>query len=81
MSMSHKQKLFIREPTLEDEKIFLSVMQRSRSLHHPWVKSPETSQKFSDYFQRFQQSNQKSFLVCGYSGNIVPSHNQWLPSH
>jgi hypothetical protein len=27
--------------------------------------------EFSDYFQRFQQPNQKSFLVCDHSGDIA----------
>src|SRR3990167_1051597 len=75
MSMSQKQKLFIRESTLADESLFLSAMQCSRSLHHPWVKSPETPQEFSDYFQRFQQPNQKSFLVCDHSGDIAGVFN------
>ncbi|HEX4068969.1 MAG TPA: GNAT family N-acetyltransferase [Candidatus Babeliales bacterium] len=75
MSMSQKQKLFIREPTLEDEKMFLSAMQRSHSLHHPWVKSPQTPQEFSDYLQRFQQQNQKSFLICDHSGDIAGVFN------
>ena len=70
-----KKKLFIREPTLEDEKMFISAMQHSRSLHHPWVKSPETPQEFSDYYQKFQQPNQKSFLVCNHSGNIAGVFN------
>ena len=54
----------IREPMLADKSAFIAAMQRSQSLHHPWVKSPQTPQEFSDYFQRYQQSNQKSFLVC-----------------
>jgi GrpB-like predicted nucleotidyltransferase (UPF0157 family)/RimJ/RimL family protein N-acetyltransferase len=73
--MSQKQKLFIREPTLDDEKMFLSAMQRSRSLHHPWVKAPETPKEFSAYYQRFQQPNQKSFLVCNHFGDITGVFN------
>lgn len=75
MSMPRKQKLFIREPTLEDENLFLPAMQRSHSLHEPWVKAPETPQEFRDYFQRSQQPNQKSFLVCNHSGDIAGVFN------
>src|SRR3990167_1714067 len=67
--------LTIREPTLEDEDAFIVAMQRSQDLHRPWVKPPQTPQEFSDYFQRNQQSNQKSFLVCDLSGNIVGVFN------
>lgn len=64
----------LREPKLEDKTAFLQAMSRSQSFHHPWVKSPQTSQEFDDYFQRLQQPNQKGFLVCERS-NIVGVFN------
>lgn len=67
--------LILREPRLEDEDTFIASMQRSKSLHHPWVKAPETSKEFSDYCQRYQQVNQKSFLVCDQPGNITGVFN------
>ncbi len=68
-------KVFIRKPKIEDKEKFISEMQRSQSLHHPWVKAPTTIQEFDEYFQRCQQSNQKSFLVCNDTGNIVGVFN------
>lgn len=67
--------IIIREPKIEDKEIFLAAMQRSQSLHHPWVKTPLSSQEFDEYFQRFQQPNQKSFFVCDQSDNIVGVFN------
>ena len=67
--------IIIREPTLEDADAFVAAMLRSQSLHYPWVKSPQTLQEFSDYFQRFQQPNQKSYLVCDHSGDIAGVFN------
>src|ERR1700733_5521954 len=64
----------IREPKLEDETSFLAAMHRSLSLHSSWVKSPQTPQEFNDYLKRYQQSNQKSFLVF-YRNNIVGVFN------
>jgi len=29
--------IIIREPKIEDKEVFLAAMQRSQSLHHPWV--------------------------------------------
>ena len=58
--------IIIREPRLEDKDAFIAAMQRSQDLHRPWVKSPQTPQEFGDYFQRYQQQNQKSFLVCDH---------------
>jgi GrpB-like predicted nucleotidyltransferase (UPF0157 family)/RimJ/RimL family protein N-acetyltransferase len=67
--------VFVREPKIEDKEAFISAMQHSQSLHHPWVKPPTTSQEFDEYFQRYQQTNQKSFLVCNEAGNIVGVFN------
>ncbi len=55
--------LFIREPLLTDEALFIAAMNRSQTLHHPWVKAPTSVQEFHSYVQRSQQSNQKCFLL------------------
>lgn len=67
--------VFIREPKLEDNEPFISAMQHSQSLHYPWVKAPATAHEFTEYFQRYQQPNQKSFLVCDSAENIVGVYN------
>ncbi len=61
----------IREPKPEDKEAFLQAMLCSQSLHHPWVKSPQTSQEFDNYILRLQQTNQKGFFLCDQSNNIV----------
>lgn len=65
----------IRELRYEDKGMFISTMQRSQSLHHPWVKAPTTPTEFDEYFQCYQQSNQKSFLACNEMENIVGVFN------
>lgn len=67
--------VFIRELTREDKQTFLSAMQGSQSLHYPWIKAPTTPAEFDEYFQRYQQENQKSFLVCNALENIVGVFN------
>ncbi|MCE3237978.1 MAG: Ribosomal-protein-S5p-alanine acetyltransferase [Gammaproteobacteria bacterium] len=67
--------IIIRELKIEDKEAFISAMQRSQSLHHPWVKAPATPQEFNEYFQHYQQPNQKSFLICNEKGNIVGVYN------
>ena len=54
----------IRELAFEDKEAFLKAMLSSQSLHHPWVEPPTTSKAFDEYWQRFQQLNQKSYLAC-----------------
>ena len=68
-------KILIREPTLKDEASFIAAMCRSKSLHAPWIKSPQTSQEFHEYCQRYQQANQKSFLVLSQENNIAGVFN------
>lgn len=68
-------KVFIREPKMEDKESFLTAMQHSQILHAPWVKSPTTPKEFDEYFQRCQQPNQKSFLVCNEAGKITGVFN------
>lgn len=69
------KEIIIREPTQEDKDNFLAAMRRSQKLHYPWVKAPLTSEEFDEYLQRFQQPNQKSYLVCDLSGHIVGVFN------
>ncbi|WP_028389017.1 GNAT family N-acetyltransferase [Legionella fairfieldensis] len=65
----------LRELTFEDKEAFLKAMLNSQSLHHPWVTPPLTSQEFDEYWQRFQQPNQKSYLACNESGAIAGVFN------
>ena len=65
----------IREPKIEDKEKFIAAMQRSKLLHHPWINAPTTDQEFDNYLQRYQQPNQKSFLVCDAAGNITGVFN------
>ena len=60
---------------LEDKEAFLKAMQDSQSLHYPWVTPPLTSHEFDDYWQRFQQPNQKSYLACDDLGHLVGVFN------
>ncbi len=63
--------VFIQELQITDEKAFLEMANQSQMLHHPWVNPPQTTDEFNDFFQRFQQPNQKSFIVHLPSNEIV----------
>ncbi|MBA2653936.1 MAG: GNAT family N-acetyltransferase [Gammaproteobacteria bacterium] len=67
--------ILIREPRIEDKAAFISAMQLSQALHHPWVEAPTTAEEFDQYLQHYQQSNQKSFLVFNASESIVGVFN------
>lgn len=65
----------IKELRIEDKNEFLQAMQRSQELHHPWVKTPQTTEEFNQFFQRYQQDNQKSFIVLDEACHITGVFN------
>ncbi|MGB4191484.1 MAG: GNAT family N-acetyltransferase [Rickettsiales bacterium] len=67
--------LIIREPKIEDKNAFISAMQSSQDLHNPWVAPPKTEIAFDDYILRSRQANQKCFLLCDDSSNIIGVFN------
>jgi RimJ/RimL family protein N-acetyltransferase len=67
--------LFIRPLAREDESSFLAAMQRSQPLYDPWMKTPLTHDDFMELFNRYSQTNHKSFLLCNQSGEIVGVFN------
>lgn len=69
------QSILIREPQLEDESRFLAAMQRSVEFHSPWTKAPITTQQFHEYIERYQQINQKSYLICNDKEHILGVFN------
>ena len=73
--MNNLQSIIIREPQLSDENQFLEAMQRSNSFHHSWVNAPTTHEEFLAYFERYQQTNQKSYWVIAEKNNIVGVFN------
>lgn len=67
--------VMVREPKIEDQESFLRAMQDSQGFHHPWVKPPLTIKEYEDYLSRAQQPNQKCFLVCHQSKDILGVFN------
>ena len=67
--------IVIQELSIEDKNEFLQAMQRSQKLHHPWVKPPQTTEEFNQFFQRSQQDNQKSFIIRDEAGHITGVFN------
>jgi RimJ/RimL family protein N-acetyltransferase len=67
--------LIIRELKLSDEVHFLSAMQRSQSLYDPWMKAPLTHDEFVEFYNRYNQSNHKSFLLLNESNEMLGIFN------
>jgi ribosomal-protein-alanine N-acetyltransferase len=53
----------IRPGSLADEDEFLAAVQRSRSLHHPWVQPPATADAYRDYLSKREESRNAAFFI------------------
>lgn len=69
------KKLFLRSLKREDEDAFLSAMKKSLSLHSHWMTTPLTHEAFVDFYNRYTQPNQKSFLLVNETNQIVGIFN------
>lgn len=66
------RRVIIRPPNLEDTEPFLTAVQLSTSLHHPWVYPPDTHEAFKQYVLRMLRDEHVGRLVClRDSGQIV----------
>lgn len=57
------QRVRIRTGSQADEPEFLAAVERSRSLHHPWVQPPTTSESYRDYLARHQDPRGAAFFI------------------
>lgn len=55
--------IIIREPLIEDADAFLLAMNRSVSIHSPWVSPPKNFEEYNQFLLRIKNPNQKGFLV------------------
>ncbi len=63
------------EPNLEHEEHFIKSMRKSEQYHYPWVNPPKTSEDYLAFLERYQQPNQKSFLLLNNNEQIIGVFN------
>jgi ribosomal-protein-alanine N-acetyltransferase len=57
------QRVSIRPGSLEDEPQFLAAVERSRTLHHPWVQAPSVPDTYRDYLSKHQEPHGAAFFL------------------
>jgi [ribosomal protein S5]-alanine N-acetyltransferase len=57
------ERVSIRPGNLADEEAFLAAVERSRSLHHPWVQPPNTPSAFREYLSKRDAPRAAAFFV------------------
>ena len=62
--MKTPSRIYLRHPTLTDQRAFLAAVQASRSLHRPWVKPPSTPLQFRSFVAQATELAHCGLLVC-----------------
>jgi len=57
------ERVHIRPGSVADEQEFLAAVERSRSLHHPWVQAPGTAEAFREYLEKRQPPRGAAFFL------------------
>ena len=57
-------RVFIRKPIKEDCQEILSLHQRSKEFHFPWVCPPLSEQEYENYIHRCQNEDFEGLLIC-----------------
>jgi ribosomal-protein-alanine N-acetyltransferase len=64
-------RVFVRPPTRDDEREFLSAMRASRTLHRPWLYAPQTAEDFREYLVRAMRPTSEFFLACRLEDDAI----------
>jgi [ribosomal protein S5]-alanine N-acetyltransferase len=64
-------RVYLRHPTLADQREFLASVRKSTSLHHPWTNAPATPAQFRAYVERMALPGNCAFLVCRRDGERI----------
>lgn len=57
-------RVFIRKPTEKDYQELVSLHQRSKEFHFPWVSPPLTEEECRTYISRCQNDDFEGLLIC-----------------
>jgi ribosomal-protein-alanine N-acetyltransferase len=57
-------RVYLRNPVLEDEEEFTSLMRASKAFHRPWASAPHDHERFVAYIEDSRRENFEALLVC-----------------
>ncbi|MGF1538263.1 MAG: GNAT family N-acetyltransferase [Elainellaceae cyanobacterium] len=64
-------RVYIRKPTAGDLQALLSLRQRSREFHAPWVFLPQSEQDCKAYVERCRSDAFEGLLICRLEDNAI----------
>lgn len=67
--------LYMQPLRVDMESLFLAMTNASQVFHKPWVDPPLTHEAFVEFYKRYQEPNQKSFVLFEENDQIVGVFN------
>ncbi|KTD56053.1 GNAT family acetyltransferase [Legionella sainthelensi] len=65
----------LREPSAQDETVFISTMKNSRDIHFPFITAPCTSEEFQAYLSRSRQESEQYYIAWNNNQHIIGVFN------
>lgn len=65
----------LREPSVQDEAIFISTMNKSQEFHFPFISAPKTPEEFTNYLEKSKKESEKYFLAYSNDNEIIGVFN------
>lgn len=67
--------IVLREPSTQDEALFLTAMKQSRDFHFPFVTAPTTPEEFNIYLNKSTLDSEQYYIVWNDNQQIVGVFN------
>lgn len=65
----------LREPSAQDETVFVSTMQNSRDFHFPFITALYTSVEFQTYLNKSKQESEQYYIAWNNNQQIIGVFN------
>ena len=69
--MSENGRVYLREPTRQDQAEFVALMRASRSFHRPWASAPTDDERFSAYLTDARRPDFDAMLLCRHEDHAI----------
>lgn len=73
--LAELEMIFLRQPSAQDETVFISAMKNSRDFHFPFVTAPCTSEEFQTYFNKSEQNTERYYIAWNDNQKIIGVFN------
>ncbi|RUR15280.1 GNAT family N-acetyltransferase [Legionella sp. km535] len=67
--------ILLREPSAQDETVFISTMKNSREFHFPFISAPSTSEEFQTYLNKSKEIGEQYYIAWNDNQEIIGVFN------